>query len=67
MPENDPLISIKEEVREKIEALGAELDESERVISALEEIGMDMTKMKEHLATSRKMRDVVLKVSKKPK
>ena len=64
-PINEPLFELTQEVLERIDKLGADLDESDRVLKLLEEGGFEMSRLRGHLEGSKQMRDIVLKAARK--
>lgn len=61
IPEPPPLAELTKEARERIEAMGDELDRATADMEALEELGMDMSRLREHIEWSRHAREIVLK------
>lgn len=59
--EVNPLAELTEEGRKHIEDMGAELEESIKRIEDLESLGIDMSRLREHIEWSKKAKDVVLK------
>ncbi len=60
-PDLEPLADLTKEARESLESMGSELDKSDEMISALEEIGMDMSRLKERTEWAKKARAIMLK------
>jgi len=45
---------------ESLDALAAELDEVEKDADALDSVGFDTSRIREHIASGRKIRDVIV-------
>jgi len=56
-----PFGDLSKETIAHLDAIGAELDKVEARIKALEEIGMDVSRLREQLEWGRKARDVILR------
>lgn len=59
--EDRPLAELTEESRRHIEEMGAELKRAEADLEALEELGLDVSRLRERVAWGKKARDVILK------
>lgn len=59
--EAKPLAELTAEARAHIEATKAEMDEADKDLDALEELGLDVSKLREKIAWGRKAREVILK------
>lgn len=60
-PDPTPLVELTKEARAEIEKMGDDLDRAEAVFDDFEELGLDVSKVRERIAWSRKARDIVLK------
>lgn len=60
-PEVTPLVELTAEARKHIDAMQAEIDASEKNLDALEELGLDVSRLREKVAWARKAREVILK------
>jgi len=56
----DPLVTLKKEAREKIDSMAADIEASERLMSALDELGIDVTADRERLDWAKRARQVIL-------
>jgi len=61
-----PLAELTDEAVKHLDAIKGELDEADKDLQALEEIGMDVSRMKERVAWGRKARGIILKRYGKP-
>jgi len=57
----DPLVELTAEAREHLDAMQAEIEASERNLAGLEELGMDVSRLREKIAWAKKAREVILK------
>jgi len=57
----DPLVSLTAEAREHLEAIKGEIEASEKNLGALEELGLDVSRLKEKIAWAKKARETILK------
>ncbi len=60
LPEVDPLISLTDEAREHIEGLDKELTRVEGDLEAMEELGIDTSRLKERVDWARRARSIIL-------
>lgn len=60
LPEPDPLISLTDEARKHIEGLDSELTRVEGDLAAMEELGLDTSRLKERVEWARKARTIIL-------
>lgn len=58
--EPDPLVSLTAEAKEHIEKLDVELTRVEGDLAAMEELGLDTSRLKERVEWARKARKVIL-------
>ena len=58
---SDPLIGLTDEARAHLESIAAELDEAEKDLDAMDEIGVDSSRLRERIEWGRKAREVILK------
>jgi len=56
----DPLITLKREAREKIEGMDANIAESEKLLDALDQLGIDVTRDRERLDWAKRARQTIL-------
>jgi len=56
-----PLVELTEEARKHIDAMKAEIDASEKNLDGLEELGLDVSRLREKIDWARKAREVILK------
>ena len=56
-----PLSQLNDDAVKHLDAIGAELDEAEKDLEALQDIGMDVTRLKERIAWGRKARGIILR------
>ncbi len=61
IPESNPLADLTKETLEHIEAIKGELDESSKGLDALEELGLDTSRLREKITWGYKAREVILK------
>lgn len=59
-PEPDPLITLTDEARKHIEGLDTELTRVEGDLEAMEELGLDTSRLKERVEWARKARKIIL-------
>ena len=58
---HDPLASLTAEARENLEKVKDEIELSKRNLAALEELGIDVSRLREKIAWAEKAREVTLK------
>ena len=58
--EPDLLFTLSEETLKNLEAIGTELDEAEKGLEAMDELGMDTSRLRERIAWGKKARKVIL-------
>jgi len=58
---HDPLASLTAEARENLEKVKDEIELSKRNLAALEELGIDVSRLREKIAWAEKAREVILK------
>jgi len=58
---NDPLVKLTEDAKKEIDKLGKDIDRSEQDMLALEELGLDVSRLKDKISWARKAREIVLK------
>jgi len=56
-----PLADLTEEAVKHLDAIGGELDEAEKDLDALSEIGMDVSRLRERIDWGRKARGIIMK------
>ena len=61
-----PLADLRDETVAHLDAIKAELDEADKDLNALDEIGLDVTRLRERVQWGRKAREVILKRFNKP-
>ena len=59
--DNEPLASLTAETMEHIDAIKGELDKAAKDLEALEELGIDTSRLKEKINWGYKAREVILK------
>jgi len=59
--EAPPLADLKQEAIEHLDAIKGELDEARKDLDALEEIGIDTSRLRERINWGYKAREVILK------
>jgi hypothetical protein len=59
--EPKPLAELTEEARKHIDAMGAEIEEAEKFIKAMEELGMDTSRISDHVEWAKRARNIILK------
>ena len=59
--ETQPLADLRKEAVDHLDAIKGELDEATKDLDALEEIGIDTSRLREKVAWGYKARDVILK------
>ena len=61
-PQNpDPLVQLTAEARENIDKMKASLEKADGDMDALEELGIDVSRLREKVAWGKKAREVILK------
>ena len=58
---NDPLVELKQEAIEHLENVKSSLEEAQKDIDALKEIGIDTSRLQERVNWGLKAREVILK------
>jgi len=58
---SDPLASLTEDTMKHMDAIKGELDEAKKGLDALEELGIDTSRLREKINWGYKARDVILK------
>ena len=58
---NDPLVTLTADAKIEIEKLGKDLERSEADMSALEELGLDVSRLRDKIEWAKKAREIVLK------
>lgn len=58
--DDDPLVKLDEETRKHLEEMGSDIEKSEKDLEALEELGIDTSRLKERVEWAKKARDIVL-------
>jgi len=56
----DPLVTLKKEAREKIDALEGDIAAAEKLMEAMSELGVDVTADRERLDWAKRARQVIL-------
>jgi len=59
--ETQPLADLRQDAVDHLDAIKGELDEATKDLDALEEIGIDASRLREKIAWGYKARDVILK------
>ncbi len=59
--EPSPLVELTEEAHKHLDAMKAEIDLAEKNLDGLEELGLDVSRLREKIAWAKKAREVVLK------
>jgi len=60
-PEVTPRVELTEEARKHIDAMKAEIEASEKNLDGLEELGLDVSRLREKIEWARKARETILK------
>ena len=61
-PQNaDPLVQLTAEARDNIDKMKASLEKADGDMDALEELGIDVSRLREKVAWGKKAREVILK------
>jgi len=58
---NDPLVTLTADAKKEIDKLGKDIDRSEEDMKALEELGLDVSRLRDKIDWARKARKIVLK------
>ena len=58
---NDPLVTLTADAKIEIEKLGKDIERSEGDMLALEELGLDVSRLRDKIQWARKAREIVLK------
>ena len=58
---NDPLVTLTADAKIEIEKLGKDLERSEQDMTALEELGLDVSRLRDKIEWAKKAREIVLK------
>ena len=58
---NDPLVTLTADAKIEIEKLGKDLERSEADMSVLEELGLDVSRLRDKIEWAKKAREIVLK------
>ena len=61
----DPLVTLTDEALKHLEAIKGEIEASKANLDALEEIGIDTSRLRDKIAWAEKARDVILRTMKK--
>ena len=56
----DPLVTLTDEARSHLEGIKGEIEASEKNLAALEELGLDVSRLKEKIAWAKKAREIIL-------
>jgi len=59
--ETDPLATLTEEARARLDAMKEDLDKSEETLKDLEELGLDVSRLKERVSWAKRAREIILK------
>jgi len=59
--EPSPLVELTAEAREHLDAMKAELDTAEKDMDALEDRGLDVSRLRDKITWAKKAREVILK------
>lgn len=59
--EDKPLAELTAEARKNVEEMGAELERAEKDVAALDELGLETSRLKERIAWAKHAREVILK------
>ena len=63
-PKTDPLVTLTQEALDHLDGIKAEIDESEKNLAALEELGIDVSRLREKITWAKKAREVILRTMK---
>ena len=58
---NDPLVKLTEDAKKEIDNLGGDIERSEGDMLALEELGLDVSRLRDKIEWAKKAREIVLK------
>ena len=58
---NDPLVTLTADAKKEIDKLGKDIERSEGDMLALEELGLDVSRLRDKIEWARKAREIVLK------
>lgn len=58
---SDPVAELTAEARERLEAMKSDIEKSEKDLLALEELGIDVTRLREKILWAKKARETILK------
>ena len=58
---NDPLVTLTADAKKEIDKLGKDIERSEADLKALEELGLDVSRLRDKINWARKAREIVLK------
>lgn len=56
-----PLVELNEDTRKRVDAMAVEIAESEKNVEALEELGMDTSRLREIIEWAKKAREIILR------
>lgn len=63
----DPLFDLTQDAMKHLDAMDGEIKECKKDLDALEEIGLDVSRLREKINWSEKAREIILKRFTKPK
>ena len=58
---NDPLVTLTADAKKEIDKLGKDIERSEGDMSALEELGLDVSRLRDKINWAKKAREIILK------
>ena len=58
---NDPLVTLTADAKIEIDKLGKDIERSEEDMKALEELGLDVSRLRDKIEWAKKAREIVLK------